>query len=283
MFAKRTRWIKTRSNKVKKNRITSAATDGLLRFIPSNAQNIGARNNQEDDFAFSDLGNHEMIKAHGFLAIVADGMGGLDFGEEASRAAVSAFINEYQHGLERDRIDSRLLNAITIANTAVYDLAFSSGKELDLGTTLVATVIYKDCLYWISAGDSRIYLFRDHQLQQLTVDHIYANHLQADVDLGKISQTDAELHPERSYLTSYLGLQQLSEISRSNEPLPLQYGDIILLCTDGLHDTLSIDEMNAVLSSDNNDVAGQLVNAALLKNNPHQDNITVAALSVVGN
>ncbi len=280
MFAKRTRRINATRRKTENRQIIAAATDGSLYYIPSNAQHIGARGNQEDAFAFSDLSSEEIIKKQGFLTVVADGMGGLAFGEEASRAAVAAFIKEYGAGPDEDSIDNRMMRAISAANAAVYDLAFSAGKEIDLGTTVVAAAIHNNCLHWISAGDSRIYLFRDQQLQKLTIDHIYANHLQTDVDTGKITQKEADLHPERSFLTSYLGLLQLPEVSKNNGPLLLHAEDKIILCTDGLYDTLSMDEIKAVLVSDSNNVAGELVNTALARENPHQDNITVAVLSV---
>ncbi len=281
MFFKKTRKIS--ANEGSKDVIVEAATDGELRVIPSNSQHVGARDNQEDAFAFSDLGDHEVIREKGILAIVADGMGGLELGEEASRVAVASFLREYELVIEGESLEQRLMRALRIANTAVYDLAYRGKSELDLGTTLIAAVIYHDHLYWVSAGDSRIYLYRDRHLHQLTTDHIYANHLLCDVENGKISKKEADEHPERSYLTSYLGLPELPEVDLCSEPLPLMAGDAVLLCSDGLFDTLKEDQIVAIIERGGSDLAGKMVGAALSVNNPHQDNITVAVLSIVMN
>jgi PPM family protein phosphatase len=256
--------------------------NSVLQIVPSNYQHIGARGNQEDSFAFSDLGDRETIERSGILAVVADGMGGLQYGEEASRVAVSVFLAEYGREQDHKPVVDRLLSALTIANTAVYDLAYNeNGTELDLGTTLVAAVVLNNDLFWISVGDSRIYLFRNQQIEQLTTDHIYANHLQVDVEQGKLSQEEADQNPERNYLTSYLGIPEISELGCSQEPIRLQRGDKVILCSDGLYDTLSEQAIMSVLeSSNNNELAEGLVRAALAAENPHQDNVTVATLSV---
>jgi PPM family protein phosphatase len=264
-------------------RTTKRTADHALQIVPSNYQHIGARGNQEDSFAFSDLNNRKQIEHSGILAVVADGMGGLQYGEEASRVAVAVFLAEYGREQGNKPICDRLLHALTVANAAVYDLAYSkSGKDLDLGTTLVATVVLKNKLFWVSVGDSRIYLYRNKQLEQLTTDHIYANHLQADVDQGRLSQEEADQNPERNYLTSYLGLPEIAEVGCSQDSIQLKSGDRLVLCSDGLYDSLSDQAIIAVLESSNsNDLAEELVGAALAVGNPHQDNVTVASLSVI--
>lgn len=262
--------------------ISAAGTGGSLQVVPANYQHMGARENQEDAFAFSDLGDEKTVRERGILAVVADGMGGLARGEEASSLAVSVFLREYETGEMGGDIGGSLNRALRIANTAVYDLAFTGAEEDDdLGTTLVAVVIYRDELHWISAGDSRIYLFRNEQLQQLTTDHIYANHLLNDVINGRISLQEAENHPERSYLTSYLGLPELVEVGQSEAPLPLEPGDRILLCSDGLHDTLEEDSIADLLKGGGDGIAERMVEEVLGKGNRHQDNVTVIVLSII--
>ncbi len=268
--------------RVKRNILPEKPQSGLT-VIPSNYQHVGSRGNQEDSFAFSDLGDQAMIDRVGVMAVVADGMGGLEYGEEASRVAVASFLSEYSMEIEKESINDRLNRAITVANTAVYDLAYKGAKgEIDLGTTIVAAVVLRGQLYWVSAGDSRLYLYRENYLQQLTLDHIYANHLQVDVENGKLTQDEADRNPERNYLTSYLGLPRISELDYSKQPLHLQAGDKVLLCSDGLYDTLQEAAIAAVLdNSGAADYAEELVKAALAAGNPHQDNITVAVFSLV--
>ncbi len=268
--------------RVKRNTLP-AKPDSGLKVIPSNYQHVGSRGNQEDSFAFSDLGDQAAIGRVGVMAVVADGMGGLEYGEEASRVAVASFFSEYSLEIEKENVIDRLTRAITVSNTAVYDLAYNGVKgEIDLGTTLVAAVVLRDQLYWVSAGDSRLYLYRENHLQQLTIDHIYANHLQVDVENGKLTQDEADRNPERNYLTSYLGLPRIIELDYSKQPLRLQTGDKVILCSDGLYDTLQENAIAAVLDSGSAaDYAEELIKATLAAGNPHQDNITVAVFSLV--
>jgi len=227
----------------------------------------------------SDFSNREAIVNNGLLAVVADGMGGLSCGDEASLKAVQVFMREYCRKENGDPINDALWRALKVANTAVFDLAFDGIEEKELGTTLIAAVIDKDKLYWVSAGDSRIYLFREENLQQLTRDHIYGNHLQLDVASGRISQKEADNHPERSHLTSYLGLMELPETDQCAQPLPLQNKDVVILSTDGLYDTLSESEIMATLKKESDNSAEELVKEALARNKKYQDNITVVTLS----
>lgn len=262
--------------------IINVATGGSLYVVPANYQHIGARENQEDAFAFSDLSDAERVRKNGILALVADGMGGLSRGEEASGLAVRVFLREYEARKDKETIGECMNRALRIANTAVYDLAFTGEEEDDdLGTTMVAVVIYRDELHWIAVGDSRIYLYREENLQQLNLDHIYANHLLNDVVNGKISLKEAERHPERNYLTSYLGLPELNEVDQNDDPLPLKPGDRILLCSDGLYDTLSESRIAAILEGGEAPVAEEMVRQVLAKDSRHQDNVTVIVLSFI--
>lgn len=262
--------------------ISNVSTGGSLYVVPANYQHIGARENQEDAFAFSDLSDAERVRKNGILALVADGMGGLSRGEEASSLAVKVFLREYEARKDEETIGECMNRALRIANTAVYDLAFTGEEEDDdLGTTLVAVVIYRDELHWIAVGDSRIYLYREENLQQLNLDHIYANHLLNDVVNGKISLKEAEKHPERNYLTSYLGLPELNEVDQNDDPLPLKPGDRILLCSDGLYDTLSESRIAAILEGGEAPVAEEMVRQVLAKDSRHQDNVTVIVLSFI--
>ncbi len=258
----------------------SAQLSENLKLVPSNYQHIGARENQEDSFAISDLLRGEFENNHSVLAVIADGMGGLALGEEASQVAVNKFIGEFENDGYSSSIDDRLRQALLSANAAVYDLAYGGGRREDIGTTLVATAIVGEELYWISAGDSRIYLFSNGKMEQLNIDHIYANHLAKDVEKGKITLKEAQNHPEKDYLTSYLGLPKLTEISQSSKPIKLKPGDIILLCSDGLTNTLTEQEILAILNSKSENVAEVMIREVLAANKIHQDNVTVVGLSL---
>lgn len=258
----------------------AALTKDNLKIVPSNYQHLGDRDRQEDAFAYSDFADPDLVKKKGVLAVVADGMGGLENGDRASQLAVSVFLQEYSTLESAGALDQFLRKAISRANYAVFDLAFDQyGREISLGTTLVAVIIHDGMMHWISAGDSLIYLFRNGCLKQLNREHIYANQLNMEVENGIISKKEADMHPERGYLTSYLGLPELCEVDGSPEPLPLKPGDKVLLCSDGLTNTMSDRELTATLNRNTGDPAEELVEKALGKKEKHQDNITALVLS----
>lgn len=249
-----------------------------LEIVPSNYQHQGARERQEDAFTLSKLEDEALVREKGVLAVVADGMGGLSVGEEASQVAVEVFCREYALLQPPASPQQALQRALRIANYAVFDRAFKDGEDVEMGTTLTAALIHGDRLYWVSAGDSRLYHFRAENLSQLTRDHTYANELKEEVRNGRITREEAERHPERGYLTSYLGLQHIPEIDEGPAPLALQPGDAVLVCSDGLYNALAPREMAAILRNGSVHAAEQLVKAALEKNLKHQDNITVVVL-----
>lgn len=250
-----------------------------FKIIPSSFQHIGNRKKQEDAFTLSDFRDSKLIEESGLLAVVADGMGGLDCGEDASSVAVRVFLREYYRNDVEKTIPDKLNQALESSNTAVFDLAYQDGTDLDVGTTLVAVTIFNHDMYWVSVGDSRIYHYRKNVLTQLTKEHIYRNKLMDDVQKGLISIKEAENHPEGAYLTSYLGLPSLPEIDLSSEPLLLEVGDRVLLCSDGLSNTLSEQEIELILIEAENISSEELVKIALKKQMKYQDNITAVLLS----
>ncbi len=258
----------------------SAQISENLKLVPSNYQHIGDRENQEDSFAISDLSGGRLEYSSPVLAVLADGMGGLALGEEASQLAVDKFMHEFENGAPGNSVDDCLRQSLLSANAAVYDLACGGGRREDIGTTLVATAIVGEELYWIAAGDSRIYLLTDGKMKQLNLDHIYANHLAQDVEKGRITLKEAQDHPEKDYLTSYLGLPRLSEISQGNKPVKLKPGEKILLCSDGLTNTLTEKQISAILQSQLENTAEVIVREVLMANKAHQDNVTVIVLSI---
>ncbi|HKV39738.1 MAG TPA: protein phosphatase 2C domain-containing protein [Blastocatellia bacterium] len=249
-----------------------------MRYIPGNAQDIGAREEQQDAFGFSDFQDMDFAAHGGFLGVVADGMGGLACGSEASRVAAQTFISAYRAKQVREPIPDALLRALRDANTAVVSMARARGMEGFVGTTLAGAAVSDDLVYWISAGDSRVYLLRNGSLTQLTTDHVYANELNQDVAQGKISRMQALNDPERDDLTSYLGIGDLVEIDRSLRGYPLEPGDRILLCSDGLYRALSEGEIAAMSGDSPQEACENLVRQALGKREPFQDNVTLLTL-----
>jgi PPM family protein phosphatase len=271
--------LKKKETKAVEVKEIAAHTTEKLKLIPSNCQHIGARQRQEDSFGFTDLGDGRLVEDSGVLAVVADGMGGLAKGDRASQVAVSMFLAEYRKRTEKDPLDQFLQRTTHRSNSAVFDLAYDGMEESELGTTLVAVAVHQGQMHWVSVGDSRIYHYKNNDLIQLNEEHIYANRLKVDVENGLITQKEANEHPERSYLTSYLGLPELAEIDCSNKPVILEPGEVVLLCSDGLTNTLKDREIAEIIEQEPENLAEVLTQKALAKNKRYQDNVTVVAIS----
>lgn len=126
---------------------------------------IGRRDSQQDAGFVAACDNET-------LAVVCDGMGGLTGGERASKAAIEKFLSEYER---EGRLDGGewMEEAIELTDDLVYSLKAPDGTPLGAGTTLAAVHIIADRMYWVSAGDSRIYVLRAGQMVQITTDHNY--------------------------------------------------------------------------------------------------------------
>jgi PPM family protein phosphatase len=249
-----------------------------VEVIPGNAQTIGTRNRQEDSFAFSNFTDEALVEKLGFVAVVADGMGGLSFGKEASQIAVHTFLKTYLYASQSVNIVDRMIEAIHRANQAILDLAMKESAENEVGTTLISVVILKNVMYWVSIGDSRIYLFRNTELIQLTEDHKYKSILYQQAMSGKLTKEEADMDPRANWLTSYLGKTKITEIDFNIEPFYLKEDDIILLCTDGLYDFLPEVEMKSVLAQYGASSAQNLIDCCIRKKHKYQDNITAVTL-----
>lgn len=264
----------------KRGRSSSVASGVKMSVIPGNAQHIGSRLEQQDAFGFSDISDSAFVHKYGSAAVLADGMGGLAGGKEASQLAVQTFLDTYMAPAPVETINEKLLRACHAANTAVAGYAKQIDLEEGVGTTLIAAVVHENQLFWLSIGDSRIYLLQNGRLIQLTTDHVYARELDAKAELGEISQEDALCHPERNSLTSFIGLKEMGEVDYSVEAVPLFAGDRIILCSDGLYGSVSEEEMIMSCHLDTQAAAEKMVESALLKQKPHQDNATVAILTI---
>jgi PPM family protein phosphatase len=246
-------------------------------FAAGNAQHIGARPQQQDAFGFSDPSDRGFVSHGGFLGVVADGVGGLTHGSEASQSAVRNFLQAYHLKSPQESIPDALARSLREANAAVLRVASSPSAE-GAGTTLVAAVLHDQSLYWIAAGDSRIYLLNGSRLTRITSDHTYARHLDEQAAQGLISRDEAQNNSERGALTSYLGQSEPKEVDRNTRPLRLQPDDCVILCSDGFYRALDELEMVEAFRNDLPRACDLLVQRVLAKQRKQQDNLTVIAL-----
>lgn len=236
------------------------------------AQNIGTRKEQQDSFLYSDIYD-DFGKRIGAIGILTDGMGGLSNGKIAGKIGAEEFFKHYTKVFDGN-INSAIVKSLYHSNAAVQQIENS-------GTTIVGAVIENWNLYWFSVGDSRLYLMRNGLLRKLNIENNYANTLKKQAYRGEITFTEALNNPKRSALTSYLGIDQLTEFDYNDCQFPLICNDCIVLCTDGLYRTLSDAEMARILSETQSNPAEALLSSALYKGKPFQDNITVMVLKVL--
>ncbi len=175
------------------------------------------------------------------LYLVADGMGGCNAGEVASSTAISIFV-EAMEKTENEEILDRMMFATRACNQIVYQKAKKHIEYTDMGTTLVAAHLEKEKAFIIYVGDSRAYRFRDNDLCQITTDHSYVMEL---VKIGSITKEEAEVHPKKNIITRAIGVRE--DVEPDIVIADIKEGDKILLCTDGLSNMVSRNEMEKIL------------------------------------
>jgi serine/threonine protein phosphatase PrpC len=209
--------------------------------------------------------NEDAFGYKGSLFVVADGMGGHRAGEVASAITVETILATE---LGQD-IVAALQQAVPAAHAAVLEQAAVNPDFTGMGTTVAVLAVNSTKAYYTHIGDSRIYLWRDAELRQLTDDHSLVAEL---VRTGELTKDEARVHPKRSILTQALGGERTPDIQVQS--LPLQLGDKFLLCTDGLTGTLEEAEIQAILSRP--EAPAQLVEKLIAAANAHGglDNIS---------
>lgn len=213
-----------------------------------------------------------------YLFAVADGMGGYAAGEIASRSTIKAFeaaTYSLRHEQGEQNIRKIMLEAFAKANTHVYKMAVSNESYTGMGTTMTALYLPGDGLgYCCHVGDSRLYLYRAQQLEQLTRDHTFVADLQ---EQGKITEEEAFVHPQRHILLQALGVEE--QVEADFFPFRLQTGDRLLLCSDGLSDMLRRKEIAAIIGdSDLTQAADRLLEQSL--DNGGRDNVSLILIDL---
>ncbi len=221
--------------------------------------------------ALTDIGLHRSTNEDAFIAepplfAVADGMGGARAGEVASHLALETLVETVAAG-------AVLHDAALAANERVYQLSRADRAHAGMGTTLTVVVLRDDRLEFAHVGDSRLYLWRDATLEQVTDDHSLVGEMLRE---GHLTREAALSHPQRSILSRALGTEPHVEVDEG--ALELLAGDTVLLCSDGLYSMVPETTIAAVLAAVDDPVriARQLVREA--KNEGGHDNITVVVL-----
>lgn len=176
------------------------------------------------------------------LFVVADGMGGHVGGQIASRLAVQVLDGELAGGYDNDP-GTKLQETLLKANDLILNYAQNEQQYSGMGTTVTAALVRNGTVYIAHIGDSRAYLYRSGTLVQLTQDHSLVNELFLN---GSLTLDEMLSHPQRNILTRALGTQKSPNIDMTSFPtLP---GDMLLLCTDGLHGLVFSDDIKRILA-----------------------------------
>jgi protein phosphatase len=193
------------------------------------------RTNNEDAMGSFVPSSRHQARSHGFLFAVADGVGGMDLGEVASATAISVMIDEFSKAQADTMLISLLPRLIQHANAAVHDKTLVNeyrGKRM--ATTLVACALRYDQAIVSHVGDSRCYLVRNGKARQVTQDHTLVNEQRK---MGLISAEEIPESDSRHVLIRSLGPEMF--VAPDTTAVTLQAGDVLVLCTDGLHDEMS--------------------------------------------
>lgn len=246
-----------------------------LTFRVGNVQGVGLREGQEDSFAILNASNAAALAREGLLAVVADGMGGMADGKQASETAVGAFCELFRERAEETPVPQWFRESVHAVSDGVYEQF--SGRS---GTTLVAVHIQGDALQWVSVGDSAIYLLRNGGVFQLNREHTYLNQLYTrELAEDIICKERAEQDEDARRLTAFVGIDRLTEVDGSLRPLPLQSGDVVLLCSDGISGVLTPPELMEAMRLPPDEGCTLLETLALEKQVPEQDNYTGIMIS----
>jgi len=233
------------------------------------------RDDNEDWYSYWEPESDELLLRKGRLAIVADGMGGHEGGQEASRIAVEAIEQSYAAAGDGDP-QAVLVAGFKAAHQRILQHAAAHPALEGMGTTATAAVLLPSRLVYAHVGDSRLYLVHGSTISRLTHDHSYVGRL---VENGVITADEADRHPQRHILTAALGAGLEADPETGSELIPLSAGDVVVVCTDGLWSLMEDEEIRqAATQHAPAEACRAMVEMAKQRGGP--DNITVQVLRI---
>lgn len=239
------------------------------------ASHIGKVRKNNEDYCRGEVIQNDNLDIVGIFAI-ADGMGGHNKGEVASKLAVENIIKFLKENLIQskririDYVDDIIKQAYNSVNSIIYKKSISELEFNGMGTTLTTAIIYKDSLYVANVGDSRCYLLQNSVIEQITIDHsVVEELLRANI----ITEEEAKNHPRRNHITRAMGTDDMVIVDIFK--IDLKKGDRILLATDGLTGCVEDIDIKKVIKKDNHlDVLSEeLINMA--NDASGKDNVSV--------
>lgn len=231
------------------------------------------RSQNQDYYSIVKLGREQL------LVVVCDGMGGARSGNIASQMAVDVFSGEIRRSVKSnmkpERIDAMLTSALELANKAVFEQSQLSEEYKGMGTTLVAAFFQKGTVTVVNVGDSRAYLFNEEGVTNITTDHSFVELM---VQRGELTREAAKYHPGKNLITRAVGTEP--QVVCDLFHYELYKGDSVLLCSDGLSNLMSDQEIlfEVIHGVNKSDCCQRLMNIANFRGSP--DNVTIALVNV---
>ncbi len=249
-----------------------------LGYCAAALQEQGKRDRQEDSFLIK---NHQdVLQCHkrGLLAIVADGMGGMQGGKLASETGIHCIEDAFEEDAPLKDPVKWLEKQVYQANKQVIGLLDGKG-----GSTVVCCVIHQEKLWFASVGDSFLYLYRNGELSRLNqLQTVLQREYQQEIRDGSVDPTSARLHREAAAITGFLGMKNLENIDLLKSPLPLKAEDTLLLCSDGVGGVLEESDIIYCLQQGKaEEVCDALRQRVLSKDKRYQDNFTALVIQCV--
>lgn len=254
-------------------------TDENMLFDISFISVIGDRNEQQDSVGY-------LFQDDSCFVAICDGMGGHQGGKIASNLAINHIVNTLKKRPKVHNPEELLIEEMIAIDKEISSLTDENNENLEAGTTFVGAWVFDKSFYWMSVGDSRLYLYRSGELAQVTQDHIYKTVLDEQLHTGEITAEEYSREIIRGEaLISYLGFGNMQLFDNNTNPFILRQGDKLLLMSDGLYKLVSDDEIKTILNNFSNiSEALYALNLKASKNakksNVSRDNMTVAIVTV---
>lgn len=236
---------------------------------------VGTRQYQQDAF-------YTCFNGNDCLAVICDGMGGAEHGELASQCAVETLARDFDQLSPEEDPYVFLRNEAVKMDQAVAMLKDEQGKRLDSGTTIVAVIVRNNKVWWLSVGDSRIYVVRQTQFSAVNEEHNYKYRLDRQLKNGEISKEEYQVELQQAEaLISYIGMGGIELIDQNAVPFEMKHLDRFLLCSDGLIKALGEEKLKEIILKhpmDIEDALEELIRSVENCNKKYIDNTTVVLL-----
>ena len=247
-----------------------------MKFSAASLSHIGLfRETNEDAFCQFEPDDDEVRAKKGVLFVVADGMGGHQGGEVASRLAVEFIKQNYYSSDDPDPVQS-LKSAFLEANRRVFEKSLDDSSLFGMGTTCTAMVLIGNEAFIAHIGDSRAYVCRNGDIIQLTRDHTLVEDM---VRSGLLTSEDARIHPKKNVITKSLGTHEEVEADTPSSPFVAKESDVFLLCSDGLTSFVRDNDIKKTLETHDPPKASQLL-IDMANRLGGRDNITVQVIKI---